>query len=280
MKLLRHGPAGSEKAGALDAGGQPRDLSSLVGDWTPEWLAPGRLQALAAAVDLAKLPLIASGTRLGPPVAGTRQFMAIGLNYRAHAAESGMEVPKEPLVFTKSICAIAGPNDDIELPPDSVAGDWEVELGVVIGQTARRVGVGDALEHVAGYCLANDVSERDWQLKRNGQWCKGKSFDGFGPLGPWLVTRDELRDPQSIPLELAINGQTMQRSSTADMIFTVAEIVSHLSQFMTLLAGDVVITGTPAGVGMGQKPVPRFLRRGDVITLAGGPLGAQRQQVR
>ena len=185
----------------------------------------------------------------------------------------------EPVVFTKALTSLAGPNDDVELPEGSVAGDWEIELGFVIGTLARKVPVAQALSHVAGYCLANDVSERDWQIKRNGQWGKGKSFDGFGPIGPWLVTGDELPDPQGIALELAVNGETKQKSNTADMIFPVAEIVSYLSQFMTLLPGDVVITGTPEGVGLGVKPNPVFLQRGDVMTLSAGPLGTQRQRV-
>ena len=278
MKLLRHGPAGAEKAGALDAQGRVRDLSLLVPDLTPEWMSPAKLQALAA-IDLQRMPLVAEGTRLGAPVGGVRQFVAIGLNYRKHAEEAGMEIPKEPVVFTKALTSIAGPNDTVELPEGSVAGDWEIELGFVIGTLARKVPVAQALQHVAGYCLANDVSERDWQIKRNGQWGKGKSFDGFGPLGPWLVTSDELPNPQNIPLELAVNGVVRQSSNTADMIFPVAEIVSYLSQFMTLLPGDVVITGTPQGVGLGMKP-PVFLKRGDVMTLSAGPLGTQRQQVR
>jgi 2,4-diketo-3-deoxy-L-fuconate hydrolase len=277
MKLLRHGPAGQEKPGALDAKGQVRDLSLLINDFTPEWMSPAKLQALAA-IDLSRMPLVPAGTRLGAPVAGVRQFVAIGLNYRKHAEESGLEIPKEPVVFTKAITCIAGPNDDVELPEGSQAGDWEIELGFVIGTQASKVPVAQALSHVAGYCLANDVSERDWQIKRNGQWGKGKSFDGFGPIGPWLVTSDELPDPQTIALELAVNGQTRQQSNTADMIFPVAELVSYLSQFMTLLPGDVVITGTPQGVGLGMKP-PQFLRRGDVMTLSAGPLGTQRQQV-
>ncbi|WP_213958990.1 MULTISPECIES: fumarylacetoacetate hydrolase family protein [unclassified Variovorax] len=278
MKLLRHGPVGAEKPGALDSDGQARDLSLLVPDFTPDWMAPAKLEALKA-IDLARMPLVPAGARLGTPVAGTRQFVAIGLNYRKHAAESGLEIPKEPVVFTKALTSLAGPNDDVELPEGSEAGDWEIELGFVIGTQAKKVSVADALSHVAGYCLANDVSERDWQIKRNGQWGKGKSFDGFGPIGPWLVTSDELPDPQGIPLELAVNGEIRQRSNTADMIFPVAEIVSYLSQFMTLLPGDVVITGTPEGVGLGVKPNPVFLRRGDVMTLSAGPLGTQRQQV-
>lgn len=278
MKLLRHGLPGQEKPGALDATGKARDLSLLVPDFTPEWLAPERLKALTA-IDLDRMPLVPEGTRLGTPVTGIRQFVAIGLNYRKHAQEAGLEIPKEPVVFTKALTSLAGPNDDVKLPPGSEAGDWEIELAFVIGTLARQVPVDKALSHVAGYCLANDVSERDWQIKRGGQWGKGKSFDGFGPIGPWLVTADELPDPQTIPLELRVNGEVRQRSNTADMIFNVAQVVSHLSQFMTLLPGDVVITGTPEGVGLGMKPTPVFLRRGDVMTLDAGPLGTQTQRV-
>lgn len=278
MKLLRHGLPGQEKPGALDAAGNLRDLSLLVPDLTPEWLAPEKLNALAA-IDLERMPLVPAHARLGVPVAGIRQFVAIGLNYRKHAQEAGMEIPKEPVVFNKALTSIAGPNDDVVLPPGSEAGDWEIELAFVIGTVARQVAVENALSHVAGYCLANDVSERDWQIKRGGQWGKGKSFDGFGPIGPWLVTADELPDPQTIPLELKVNGEVRQRSNTADMIFGVAQVVSHLSQFMTLLPGDVVITGTPEGVGLGIKPNPVFLRRGDVMTLDAGPLGTQTQRV-
>ena len=278
MKLLRHGPIGSEKAGALDAQGRARDLSLLVPDITPDWLSPAKLQALAA-IDLQKMPLVPEGRRLGAPVGGVRQFVAIGLNYRKHAEEAGLELPAEPVVFTKAVTSLAGPDDEVLLPEGSVAGDWEIELGFVIGTQARKVPLDRALSFVAGYCLANDVSERDWQIKRGGQWGKGKSFDGFGPIGPWLVTADELADPQAIPLELAVNGVVRQSSNTADMIFPVARIVSYLSEFMTLLPGDVVITGTPSGVGLGMKP-PVFLQRGDVMTLDGGPLGKQRQQVR
>ncbi|GAO21936.1 fumarylacetoacetate hydrolase [Alicycliphilus sp. B1] len=249
----------------------------LIPDWTPEWMAPERLKALQA-IDLDKLPLVAEGTRIGAPLAGIRQFVAIGLNYRQHAMEAGMEIPREPVVFNKAITCIAGPNDTVELPPDSVEGDWEVELGIIIGSKAQKVGEAEALSHVAGYVLANDVSEREWQAKRNGQWGKGKSFDGFGPIGPWLVTTDELADPQNVPLTLTVNGQVRQKSNTSDMIFPVAYIVSYLSRFMTLLPGDLVITGTPQGVGLGMKP-PVFLRRGDVMTLDGGVLGTQRQQV-
>jgi 2,4-didehydro-3-deoxy-L-rhamnonate hydrolase len=277
MKLLRHGSAGAEKPGAVDVDGQMRDLSLLISDFTPDWMAPDKLKAMAA-IDLKRLPLVPKDARLGAPVAGIRQFVAIGLNYRKHAQEAGLDVPKEPVVFTKALTSIAGPNDEVELPKGSEAGDWEIELGFVIGTLCKNVPVEKALSHVAGYCLANDVSERDWQIKRNGQWGKGKSFDGFGPLGPWLVTSDELPDPQTIELELAVNDKVVQKSSTADMIFPVAELVAYLSQFMTLLPGDVVITGTPAGVGLGMKP-PTFLKRGDVMTLKAGPLGTQRQLV-
>jgi 2,4-diketo-3-deoxy-L-fuconate hydrolase len=277
MKLLRYGAPGAERPGAVDARGVLRDLGGVLPDLTPEWLAPARLAQLAA-LDLSALPPVSADVRIGVPVSGIRQFMAIGLNYHDHAAESGMPAPAEPVVFTKAITSLAGPDDDVTLPPGSVAGDWEVELAVVIGTLVRRVTEAQALSHVAGYCLANDVSERDWQLRRGGQWCKGKSFDGFGPLGPWLVTADELPDPQGIALSLSINGESRQNGNTRDMIFTVAQIVSHLSEFMTLLPGDVITTGTPAGVGMGMKP-PVFLKRGDVMSLEGGPLGRQRQRV-
>jgi 2-keto-4-pentenoate hydratase/2-oxohepta-3-ene-1,7-dioic acid hydratase in catechol pathway len=278
MKLLRYGPVGKELPGALDAQGNIRDLSLLVPDFTPDWMSPERLAALAA-VDLSRMPLVEAGVRLGAPIAGTRQFVAIGLNYRKHAEESGHPIPTEPVVFTKAITSISGPNDEVLLPEGSVAGDWEIELGFVMGRTANQVSVADALGYVAGYCLANDVSERDWQIKRNGQWGKGKSFPTFGPIGPWLVTADELSDPQTIPVELKVNGVVKQSSNTSDMIFSVAEIVSYLSQFMTLLPGDLVITGTPEGVGLGMKP-PQHLQRGDVMTLSAGPLGSQTQQVR
>jgi len=277
MKLLRHGPIGQEKAGALDAQGRIRDLSPLVPDLTPEWLAPERLRALAA-IDLESLPLVDGSVRIGVPVAGSRQFVAIGLNYRKHAEEAGMDIPKEPVIFTKAITSLSGPNDDIVLPDGAQEGDWEIELGFIIGTTARKVPVEKALEHIAGYCLANDVSERNWQTKRGGQWSKGKSFDTFGPIGPWLVTTDEIPNPQTLEMELKVNGETRQKSTTADMIFSVAEIVSHLSQFMTLLPGDVVITGTPSGVGLGMKP-QQFLKKGDVITLRMDQLGTQTQKV-
>lgn len=278
MKLVRHGSPGAERAGAIDDQGAVRDLSLLVPDVTPEWLSRERLAAIAA-IDLRRMPLVAAGTRLGPPVSGTRQFIAIGLNYRLHAIESKLDIPSEPVVFSKAVTAIAGPNDDVPMPEGSVAMDWEVELGVVIGTTARKVDPARAMDHVAGYCLANDVSERDWQLRRSGQWIKGKSHDGFGPLGPWLVTTDELRNPQRVELELRVNGERLQHGETSNMIFPVVHIVSYLSHFMTLQPGDVIITGTPHGVGMGMSP-PRYLARGDVMTLSSPQLGEQRQVVR
>ena len=277
MKLFRHGPPGSERAGAFDTGGVKRDLSLLVPDITPDWLAPEKLRAIMA-IGLQKMPVVSETTRIGAPISGARQFIAIGLNYRKHAAESGMAIPKDPVVFSKAITCIQGPNDDLVQPEGSDKMDWEAELAFVIGVKAQRVSRENALSHVAGYCLANDVSERDWQVNRSGQWGKGKSFDTFGPLGPWLVTADEIADPQDIPLMLAVNGAVRQKSNTSDMIFTVAEIVSHLSQFMTLLPGDVVATGTPEGVGAGMKP-PKFLERGDIVEIAGGVLGVQRQRV-
>lgn len=277
MKLLRFGPIGGEKPGILDADGTIRDLSSIVDDWTPDQLAPERLQAIAA-LDIASFPTVDGQPRLGTPVAGTRQFVAIGLNYRQHAEEAGLPIPAEPVVFLKAITSLCGPNDDTVLPEDSTEGDWEVELGFVIGKTARRVPVEHALDHVAGYCIANDVSERDWQIRRNGQWGKGKSFDTFGPVGPWLVTSDEVRNPQALGMELRVNGEIRQRSSTEDMIFPVAQIVAYVSRFMTLLPGDIVITGTPAGVGLGMKP-QQFLKRGDVVTLSIDGLGMQTQRI-
>lgn len=280
MKLLRHGPLGQERPGLCDEQGRIRDLSGLVPDWTPEQLAPQALATLAqqVAAQADQLPLVPPGTRLGVPVAGIRQFLGIGLNYRQHAIEAGMAIPTEPIVFSKSITALAGPDDDLPLPMGSVALDYEVELGIVIGSTVRRVPRAQALEHVAGYVLANDVSERDWQLHRGGQWLKGKCHDGFGPIGPWLVTTDEIPNPQQLGLKLSVNGELRQDSSTADMIFGVAEIVSYLSQFMTLLPGDVIVTGTPQGVGMGFKP-PKYLQHGDVVELFSPQLGRQRQRV-
>jgi 2,4-diketo-3-deoxy-L-fuconate hydrolase len=277
MKLFRHGAVGAERAGAVDRSGGRRDISLLVPDITPAWLTDEKLAAIAA-IDLEKMPLVADGTRIGSPVGGSRQFVAIGLNYGKHAAETGAEPPKEPIVFNKAITSIQGPNDDVKLPEGSTQMDWEVELGVIIGATARSVPKDKALTYVAGYCLANDVSERHWQTQRGGQWVKGKSFDTFGPLGPVLVTADEIPDPQKLPVSLKVNGVVRQNSSTSDMIFSVAEIVAHLSLFMTLLPGDVIVTGTPEGVGLGMKP-PVFLKRGDVMELEAGILGSQRQVV-
>jgi 2,4-diketo-3-deoxy-L-fuconate hydrolase len=278
VKLLRYGAPGSEKPGALDARGRIRDLSAVVPDLTPEWLSDARLGALAA-IDLEKMPLVDGSPRMGVPVAGIRQFIAIGLNYRKHAEEAGMDIPDEPVVFTKAITSLSGPDDDIVMPEGSKETDWEIELGVIVGKTARKVSVETALDHVAGYCVANDVSERHWQIKRNGQWSKGKSFDTFGPIGPWLVTRDEIPNPQSLAMELKVNGEVRQRSTTEDMIFSVARIISYLSQFMTLLPGDVVVTGTPAGVGLGMKP-QQFLKAGDAVSLTIDRLGTQTQKVR
>ncbi len=277
MKLFRYGEPGAEKVGAFDEAGAMRDLSLLVPDLTPEWLSPARLTALAA-VRLERLPLIKGTPRYGVPVAGVRQFVCIGLNYRKHAEESGLPIPAEPVVFTKALGSLSGANDNIVLPPGSEETDWEIELGVVIGSVASNVSQEAALSHVAGYLLANDVSERSWQLKRNGQWGKGKSFNTFGPVGPWLVTADEIDDPQSLSMELRVNGEIKQSSTTADMIFPVAEIISYLSQFMTLLPGDIVITGTPAGVGLGMKP-PQLLRKGDIVELTIDQLGTQTQLV-
>jgi 2-keto-4-pentenoate hydratase/2-oxohepta-3-ene-1,7-dioic acid hydratase in catechol pathway len=277
MKLLRVGAPGAEKPAALDAQGRIRDLSALVPDLTPDWLSPERLRALAA-VDLEQLPVLDAGMRIGVPVAGIRQFIGIALNYRKHAEESGQAVPAEPIVFNKAITSLSGPDDAIALPPGSEHTDWEIEMGIIIGSTARSVPQEQALGHVAGYCLANDLSERHWQNHRNGQWCKGKSFDTFGPIGPWLVTADEIPDPQALDMELTVNGERKQASNTSDMIFPVSFLVSYVSQFMTLLPGDVIVSGTPGGVGMGLKP-PQYLKRGDVVRLAMDKLGTQTQVV-
>ena len=277
MKLLRYGQIGQEKAGALDNNGHIRDLSLLVPDLTPDWLSKPKLAALAA-IDLEKMPLVTEPVRIGVPVAGVRQFVAIGLNYKKHAEEAGLPLPEEPVVFTKAITSLSGPNDDIVMPEGSEELDWEIELGIIMGATAQNIDEANALDYVAGYCLSNDVSERAWQIKRNGQWGKGKSFDTFGPVGPWLVTTDELPNPQTLNMTLKVNGEVRQHSNTADMIFPVANIVAYLSKFMTLLPGDIIITGTPAGVGLGMKP-PQFLKRGDVVTLSIDKLGTQTQNV-
>lgn len=277
MKLFRFGQPGQEKPGAVDRDGSLRDLSQVIDDWTVETVTSERMPQIVA-TDLQSLPLVPDGTRLGQPLAGIRQFFCVGLNYRKHAEESGNPIPKEPLIFNKSISCLSGPNDDVPMPEGSQAMDWEVELGFVIGKTAYRVSEKEALACICGYALCNDVSERDWQIKRTGQWVKGKSFPGFGPIGPWFVTSDELKDPQNVPVKLSVNGEKRQDSNTADMIFTVAQIVAHMSEFTRLEPGDLVITGTPEGVGLGMKP-PMFLKRGDVMELDGGPLGRQRQKV-
>ncbi|RIA46825.1 2-keto-4-pentenoate hydratase/2-oxohepta-3-ene-1,7-dioic acid hydratase in catechol pathway [Hephaestia caeni] len=277
MKLCRFGNAGDEKPGVIDADGRIRDLSGVIADLGPAELAPERLRALAA-IDLATLPLVAASERLGPPIAGTRQFLAIGLNYSDHARESGMDIPAEPVLFTKGVSCIQGPNDPIVIPRGSTKTDWEVELGVVIGSTASYVSEADALGHVAGYCVVDDVSERAYQLERSGTWDKGKGCPSFGPIGPWLVTADEVGDPQALSMWLDVNGERVQTGNTRTMIFGVAHLVSYVSHFMTLLPGDVITTGTPPGVGMGQKP-PRYLKAGDVVTLGIEKLGDQRQDV-
>jgi 2,4-didehydro-3-deoxy-L-rhamnonate hydrolase len=278
MKLLRYGPAGREKPGLLDASGKIRDLSGHLPDLTPDQLAPARLAALKA-LDPKSLPAVDGAPRIGIPVAGTRKFLAIGLNYADHAAEAGMALPTEPVVFMKAVSCLNGPNDPVMLPKDSVKGDWEVELGIVIGQTARYVEEAQALDYVAGYALINDVSERDFQLHRGGTWDKGKGCDTFGPVGPWLVTPDEVGDPQKLGLWLDVNGKRMQTGNTSTMIFSCKQLVSYVSRFVTLEPGDLITTGTPPGVGSGKKPTPIFLRAGDVMTLGVDKLGEQRQTV-
>jgi 2-keto-4-pentenoate hydratase/2-oxohepta-3-ene-1,7-dioic acid hydratase in catechol pathway len=277
MKLFRHGAIGREKPGLIDRSGRMRDLSKIIDDITPEAISPQGLETLKA-VDPDSLPPIDGKPRFGCPVAGIRNFIAIGLNYTDHAEESGLPVPEEPIIFNKHLSSISGPNDDIILPRNSRKADWEVELGILIGERAKAVSEGDALNHVAGYTVVNDVSEREFQIERKGQWVKGKSLDTFGPVGPWLVTRDEVPDPQDLALWLELNGERVQNGTTAKMIFPVGFLVSYVSQFMTLMAGDLIITGTPAGVGMGMKP-QRFLTEGDRIRLSVEGLGEQNQQV-
>ena len=277
MKLLRHGPAGAEKPGIRLEDGTIRDLSGIVPDIAGAVLSDESLAAIRAA-DLSALPVVPADTRLGPCVGGTGKFICIGLNYADHAAESGMAVPPEPVIFMKATSAICGPYDPIIIPRGSEKTDWEVELAVIIGTRAKYVSEADALSHVAGFAITNDVSERAFQTERAGQWTKGKSCDNFGQIGPWLVTRDEVADPQNLPMWLKVNGQTMQDGSTRTMVYGVAHLVSYLSQFMTLHPGDVISTGTPPGVGMGQKP-PRYLKAGDVVELGIEGLGQQRQAV-
>ena len=279
MKLVRYGPAGKEKPGLIDADGRLRDLSRKVADIGPDTLAPAKLKELAK-LDVKRLPLVKGRPRLGPCVTGVGKFVAIGLNYADHAKESGLPIPEHPVVFFKSETCIVGPNDSIMLPQDSTHTDYEVELGVVIGRTARYVEAKDALKHVAGYCVINDVSEREFQMKRSAsQWSKGKGCDTFGPLGPWLVTRDEVKNPQDLDMWLDVNGARRQTGSTRTMVFGVAELVADVSRYMTLMPGDVITTGTPPGVGMGMKPEPVYLKAGDVVTLGIAGLGEQKQKV-
>jgi 2-keto-4-pentenoate hydratase/2-oxohepta-3-ene-1,7-dioic acid hydratase in catechol pathway len=277
MKLVRYGNPGKEKPGLVDDNGQLRDLSAVVADIGPDQLGDAALAKLRK-LKVDKLPLVRGKPRFGCPVGRVGKFIAIGLNYADHAAESGMPIPKEPVVFTKAISCIQGPNDPVMLPKGSVKGDWEVELGVVIGTRARYVSQKDALNYVAGYCTINDVSEREWQLERGLTWDKGKGFDTFGPIGPWLVTRDEVPNPQKLAMWLDLNGKRVQTGSTKTMIFNVARLVSYVSQLNTLEPGDIITTGTPPGVGMGMKP-PVFLKKGDVMTLGIEGLGEQRQEV-
>jgi 2-keto-4-pentenoate hydratase/2-oxohepta-3-ene-1,7-dioic acid hydratase in catechol pathway len=277
MKLLRYGAPNAEKPGFLDRSGVVRDLSGVVADITPDVLAPESLSKLAS-LDPSILPAVTSPVRLGVPVNGIRKFLAIGLNYADHAVEAGLPIPTEPVVFMKAISCLSGPNDDVMLPPDAKRGDWEVELGIVIGRTARHVSEADALSYVAGYSLVNDVSEREWQFDHGLTWDKGKGFDTFGPVGPWLVTADEVGDPQSLDLWLELNGKRMQTGNTKTMIFGVAQIVSYLSKLFTLWPGDLITTGTPPGVGMGHKPQV-YLKSGDVMRLGISKLGEQTQKV-
>ncbi|MEZ6011644.1 MAG: fumarylacetoacetate hydrolase family protein [Hyphomonas sp.] len=275
MKLLRVGPRGREKPGILDADGNIRDVSELIDDWDGPALDDAVLQQVRQ-IDLSGLPKLDPASRIGPCVTGVGKFICIGLNYADHAAETGAAVPAEPVVFFKATSAICGPNDKLEIPRRSVKTDWEVELGVVIGKEAKYVSEADAMNHVAGYCVVHDVSERAFQLEGTGQWVKGKSADTFGPIGPWLVTRDEVEDPQALPMWLDVNGESMQRGSTSTMVFGVAHLVSYLSQYMSLQPGDIISTGTPPGVGLSKSP-QRFLRRGDIVTLGIDGLGQQRQ---
>lgn len=277
MKLFRHGNAGQEKPGLIDAAGALRDLSGVVADIAGGTLTPDGFAVLAA-LDPLSLPLVPEGARLGPCVGQTGKFICVGLNYADHAAESGMEVPAEPVLFFKATSAICGPNDDIVIPRGALKTDWEVELGVVIGRAARYVREADALDHVAGYCVVNDLSERGFQLERGGQWVKGKSCDTFGPIGPWLVTRDEVANPQELDIWLEVDGVRRQNGNTRTMIFGVAEIVSYISHFMSLQPGDIISTGTPPGVGLGMKPEPVYLRAGQEMRLGIEGLGEQQQR--
>ena len=278
MKLLRVGPMGAEKPAMLDPEGKIRDLSGVVPDIAGDVLLDASLAKLRA-LDWKALPLVAGHPRVGPPVARPLNFICIGLNYADHAAETGSPIPKEPIVFLKSLGAFQGPNDDVKIPRGSKKTDWEVELGIVIGKSASYVPESAAFAHVAGYTIVNDVSEREYQIERGGTWDKGKGCDTFGPVGPWLVTRDEVRDPQALPLWLEVDGKRMQNGSTATMIFGVAKLVSYVSHFMTLHPGDIISTGTPPGVGMGIKPEPVFLKPGQTMRLGIEGLGEQHQRV-
>ena len=277
MKLFRHGPLGAERAGIVDAQGGLRDLSAVLTDLGPASLGPDSMARLAS-LDPGQLPFVPAGTRLGACIGAVGNVIGIGLNYADHAAEAGLKAPGQPIVFNKHRGSVSGPNDDIWLPPGAAKLDWEVELGIVIGQRTFHVSEASALAHVAGYCLVNDVSERAYQMEYEGQWVKGKSYPTHCPLGPWLVTPDELGDPQAVDLWLDVNGAPRQRGNTRTMIFGAAHIVSYLSRFMALEPGDVIATGTPPGVGMGMKP-PSYLKVGDVVTLGGRGLGEQRQVV-
>jgi len=277
MKLLRYGAAGQEKPGLLDRDGKIRDLSAAVRDIDGETLAPASLDRLRR-LDPATLPLVPGNPRLGPCVGRVSKLVAIGLNYRAHAAEAGAAIPSEPILFLKATSCICGPNDDVIIPKGSEKTDWEVELGIVIGTTARYIAVQDAPKHIAGYCVVNDVSEREFQLERGGQWTKGKSADTFGPIGPWVVTADEMPDAGKLALWTEVNGKRVQNSNTSDLIFGIDHIVSYLSHFMTLMPGDVIATGTPSGVGLGMKP-PQFLKPGDRLRLSVEGLGEQNQRL-
>ncbi|TPB58026.1 ureidoglycolate lyase [Burkholderia pseudomallei] len=279
MKLLRYGPVGQEKPGLLDADGRIRDLSSLIDDVAGGALSDVSLARLAAA-DPASLPLVAGEPRIGACVGRIGKFVCIGLNYADHAAEAGLAVPAEPVVFGKWTSAVSGPHDGIEIPRGSVKTDWEVELGVVIGRACKNVDEADALSHVAGYCVVNDVSEREWQIERGGQWDKGKGFDTFGPIGPWLVTRDEIADPQALDLWLDVDGRRYQSGNTRTMVFTVARLIAYLSRCMSLQPGDVISTGTPPGVGMGVKPSPVYLKPGQTVRGGVAGLGEQQQRTR
>jgi 2,4-didehydro-3-deoxy-L-rhamnonate hydrolase len=278
MKLLRYGPKGKEKPGILDKNGKIRSLAKVIKELDGEAVSPAGLAKLRK-VNVDKLPLVPGKPRIGACIANPQKFIAIGLNYSDHAAESGMQVPPEPVVFTKQVSCLSGPNDTVMLPPLSKKGDWEVELGVIIGRRAKNIKEKDAMKHVAGYCTINDLSEREFQAERSGQWTKGKSYDTFGPVGPWLVTRDEVKDPQNLHLWLELNGKRVQDGSTATMVYGVAFIVAYLSQFFTLLPGDIITTGTPPGVGMGMKP-QRFLQPGDKMVIGIDGLGVQRQVVK